>query len=77
MPNAADTLDDFFRGRPYEPAITLAALGLLLAVDLHLEYPTRWGRPGPVLRWVGYGALLLAIVFFGVFSSTQFIYFQF
>ncbi|MGI4875165.1 MAG: MBOAT family O-acyltransferase [Janthinobacterium lividum] len=77
LTDAFDTLDSFFLRNPYEPAITLAALGLLLAVDLHLEYPAPWGRPGPVLRWTGYGALLLVIVFFGVFSSTQFIYFQF
>ena len=74
------TVGHFLLNYPPEAAVTLAAVALLLAVDLRLELPAlaaRWGRPAPAVRWAGYAALLLAIVLFGFFNSTQFIYFQF
>ena len=74
------TIGHFLLNYPPEVAVTLAAGALLLAVDLRLELPAlaaRWGRPAPAVRWAGYAALLLAIILFGFFNSTQFIYFQF
>lgn len=74
------TVGHFLLNYPPEAAVTLAAGALLLAVDLRLELPAlaaRWGRPAPAVRWAGYAALLLAIMLFGFFNSTQFIYFQF
>jgi len=77
---AALTVARFLLAYPPEAAVTAAAGALLLAVDLRQELPAlaaRWGRPAAPVRWAGYLALLLAIVFLGFFNSTQFIYFQF
>ena len=74
------TVGRFFQGYPPEVAVTLAALGLLLLVDLYQEQPglaARWRRATAPARWLAYAALLLATVLFGVFNSTHFIYFQF
>ena len=70
----------FFQAQPSEVAVTAAALLLLLLVDARLAWPAlaaRWHRPPAWVRWLGYWALLAAIALFGVFNSTQFIYFQF
>jgi alginate O-acetyltransferase complex protein AlgI len=74
------TVGHFFRAYPPEVLVTLAAVALLLAVDLLLEstkLAARWARPSAPVRWAGYFALLLATLLCGVFNSTQFIYFQF
>jgi len=77
---AALTVARFFLAYPPELAVTAAAVALLLAVDLRHEIPAlaaRWHRPAAPVRWAGYFALLLAMLLFGVFTSAQFIYFQF
>ncbi|MGI4761687.1 MAG: MBOAT family O-acyltransferase [Janthinobacterium lividum] len=74
------TIGHFLLSYRPEAVITPLAIGLLLAVDLRLEFPTlaaRWGRPAAPLRWAGYLLLLLAMLFLGFFNSSQFIYFQF
>ena len=57
---------------------------LLLAILIVLEWTQRahphplsfshWPQP---IRWAAYLGLSVALVLFGTFSSTQFIYFQF
>ena len=74
------TLSEFCQAYPPELVVAAAALAVLLAVDLRLEYPAllaHWPRPVAPVRWAGYVALLLALLLFGVFGSAQFIYFQF
>ena len=70
----------FLLSYPPEALITPLAIGVLLAVDARNEFPAlaaRWHRPAAPLRWAGYFALLMAMLLFGFFNSTQFIYFQF
>lgn len=68
----------------YSPLDTKVAIAAVLALFL-VDFYQRDGRAlwlnfssQPFwLRWGVYYALVLAIIFFGVFSQTQFIYFQF
>jgi alginate O-acetyltransferase complex protein AlgI len=74
------TIGRFFQTVPTEVAVTAAAVGVLLVVDLCLERPLlamRWRQAPAPVRWAGYFALLLAILLGGVFNNSQFIYFQF
>lgn len=73
------TVGHFFLAYPPEAVVTVLATALLFAVDLHHEHPTlasQW-RPAAPLRWASYFLLLLATLFWGNFTSTEFIYFQF
>ena len=63
-----------------ELALAFASIAFLLLVDF---FDSRrkieklvFARPRPI-RWAAYYALLLAIVLFGVYNHTAFIYFQF
>ncbi|MGI4866333.1 MAG: MBOAT family O-acyltransferase [Janthinobacterium lividum] len=63
-----------------ELLVAAGAGALLAAADYRAErgpvaaWLARW--PAPV-RWAGYLGLLLAMLYFGIFGSSQFIYFQF
>lgn len=57
-----------------------AAVALLVFSDYRAERGSvaQWLAGWPAVgRWAGYAGLLLAILYFGVFGSSQFIYFQF
>ncbi|RZK48423.1 MAG: MBOAT family protein, partial [Hymenobacter sp.] len=63
-----------------ELAVAAGAVALLAAADYRAErgpvaaWLARWAAP---VRWAGYLGLLLAMLYFGIFGSSQFIYFQF
>ncbi len=63
-----------------ELAVAVGAVALLTFVDYHAEcgsvavWLAGWPAAG---RWAGYAGLLLAMLYFGIFGSSQFIYFQF
>jgi alginate O-acetyltransferase complex protein AlgI len=67
--------------RPREVLLSLLFIGVLLGVD---AFQARVGsvrdvvsRQSPAMRWAMYYALVGATLLFGVFTQTQFIYFQF
>ncbi|GAA4493456.1 MBOAT family protein [Hymenobacter ginsengisoli] len=69
-------------GRHFGAELLVAAIAvaLLALSDYRAERGSvaRWLAGWPVAgRWAGYAGLLLAILYFGVFGSSQFIYFQF
>ena len=69
-------------GRHYgaELLVAAAAVALLAAIDFRAERGSvaQWLASWPAAgRWAGYAGLLLAMLYFGVFGSSQFIYFQF
>lgn len=63
-----------------ELAVAAGAVALLTAVDYHAErgsvaaWLAGWPAAG---RWASYAGLLLAMLYLGIFGSSQFIYFQF
>ena len=63
-----------------ELVVAAGAGALLAAADYRAErgpvaaWLARWPAP---LRWAGYLGLLLGMLYFGIFGSSQFIYFQF
>lgn len=63
-----------------ELGLAFASIVLLLMVDWldsrQQIQPVVFARPR-ALRWIAYYALLLGILFFGVYNHTEFIYFQF
>ena len=69
-------------GRHYAAELLVAAgaVALLAFSDYRAEAGSvaRWLAGWPAAgRWAGYAGLLLAMLYFGVFGSSQFIYFQF
>jgi D-alanyl-lipoteichoic acid acyltransferase DltB (MBOAT superfamily) len=67
--------------RPREVLLSLLFIGVLLGVD---AFQARVGsvrdvvsRQSPAMRWAVFYALVVATLVFGVFTLTQFIYFQF
>ena len=65
--------------RPELPAAVLG-IGLMMSVEyfgIHRSLQAWWSQRTVVLRWSGYVALTLLIVYLGIFNNTQFIYFQF
>ena len=66
----------------YRPELAVAALGvgLMLLVEYfgrHRSLQAWTVAQPPGVRWAGYVGLSLLILYFGVFNSTSFIYFQF
>jgi D-alanyl-lipoteichoic acid acyltransferase DltB (MBOAT superfamily) len=66
----------------YRPELIAAVLGI--GIMLGVEYAgmhrslQAWVSARPVaVRWIGYVALTLLILYLGIFNNTQFIYFQF
>lgn len=64
------------------PELALSVLFVLLLIGVErgsgeFHPMTLLARQGPAVRWPGYYALLIAIVVFGVFDDSAFIYFQF
>ncbi|MDO7888100.1 MBOAT family O-acyltransferase [Hymenobacter cheonanensis] len=63
-----------------ELLVAAGAVALLATVDYHAErgsvaaWLAGWPAAG---RWASYAGLLLAMLYFGIFGSSQFIYFQF
>jgi alginate O-acetyltransferase complex protein AlgI len=63
-----------------ELLVALGAVALLATVDYRAErgslaaWLAGWPAAG---RWASYAGLLLALLYFGIFGSSQFIYFQF
>lgn len=69
-------------GRHYgaELLVAAGAVAALLFSDYRAERESvaAWLARWPAAwRWAGYGGLLLATLYFGIFGSSQFIYFQF
>ncbi|MEJ7660411.1 MAG: MBOAT family O-acyltransferase [Hymenobacter sp.] len=63
-----------------ELLVTAAAGALLAFSDYRAERGSvaQWLAGWPAAgRWAGYAGLLLAMLYFGIFGSSQFIYFQF
>jgi alginate O-acetyltransferase complex protein AlgI len=63
-----------------ELLVAAGAVALLTLVDYRAERGsvTAWLASWPAAgRWAGYAGLLLAMLYLGVFGSSQFIYFQF
>jgi len=66
--------------QPLDIVVTLLAIGVVEIGDTLQSYGSvrAWLSQRPfVVRWAGYYALLLCIMFFGHFSGHPFIYFQF
>jgi alginate O-acetyltransferase complex protein AlgI len=63
-----------------ELVVAAGAVAVLILSDYRAErgsvavWLASWPAAG---RWVGYAGLLLAMLYFGIFGSSQFIYFQF
>ena len=70
-----------FVGTPAGFAYSILGILFLILVEYTVEYhPNKlliFNNPNRIIRYSGYVTIVLLIVLFGVFSGTQFIYFQF
>ena len=70
IPNDADVV---------APIYAVIAISILLVTEIKKEYFNKIFSLGEntILKWIYYNSIIFIILYFGVFNSSQFIYFQF